>query len=130
MPVFEYTKVLNMPMVLNIIWLWIHQGSEYASGLNVLGLHRVLNMPEFVWIISGYAWICIPEYAWICLNLHEWVLFYVSSFSFLINVNGWLLLTSTFTWNFKSWRKDNSWRDTIWFFLQQLEVFDLFFLSG
>ena len=34
--------------------------------LNMPGLHRVLNMPEYARMISKYAWTCpdMPKYAW------------------------------------------------------------------
>ena len=71
--------------VLNKPGLWICQGSEYASGseyvkgsgyttvLNMPGLHRVLNMPEYAWIIPGYAWLCVNvlKCVWIILYLKE-----------------------------------------------------------
>ena len=43
------------------------------------GLHRVLNMLEYAWIIPEYAWLCLnmTEYAWIYINMPEsiWVAF-------------------------------------------------------
>ena len=51
---------------------------EYTRVLNMLGLHRVLNIPEHTWIISGHAWIRlnVSKYVWMCLNLPYWFLFY------------------------------------------------------
>ena len=48
----EYTGVLNMPV------LWICQGSGCTTVLNISGLHGSRNMPEYAWIILGYAWSC------------------------------------------------------------------------
>ena len=53
----EYTRALNVPLVLNMPRLWIYQGSEYTrflsmpgsciyEGSNMPGLHSILNMPE------------------------------------------------------------------------------------
>ena len=79
----EYTKVLNTRLVLNLpvfwirVWFWIYQSSEYTSGsefarvLNMSGLHRVLNMSDYVWLnMPGYVWICwdMRKYAKISLN--------------------------------------------------------------
>ena len=36
---------------------------EYSKTLNMLGLHSIVNMSEYAWIIS--------EHAWICQNMHE-----------------------------------------------------------
>ena len=58
----------------------MYHGSEYASRfeyatdpntlgyLNMAGLHRVLKMPEYAWIIPEYALLCLNrfEYARIC----------------------------------------------------------------
>ena len=35
-------------------------------------LHRVLNMPEYVCIIPGYAWLClnVPKSVWMAFVLH------------------------------------------------------------
>ena len=43
-------------------------GTEYVRVLNIPGLHRILNMSQYTWIIVEYAWLCrnISEYAWIC----------------------------------------------------------------
>ena len=54
----EYTRVLNMFLVLNMPG--IYHGSGYITALNMSGLHRVSNT---------------PDYAWMCLNLSEWLLF-------------------------------------------------------
>ena len=79
-----YTRVLNMPLVLNISWLWIYQSSEYS---------RVSQGSEYTWIIHECICLNMLEYAgiygnmsegtWICLNLPEWLLFYISSFPLL-----------------------------------------------
>ena len=73
---FEYASALNIP------GLWICQGSEYASDseyvrvldtvLNMPGLHGVLNMPEYAWIIPGYAWLClnVPKSVWMVFASH------------------------------------------------------------
>ena len=100
----EYARVLNISeswiclwfwiwqgseqtSVLNKRGFWIYQGSEYASGsefarvLNMSGLHRVLNMPEYAWLwLTEYAWIYLnmPQYARIYLNLPGRLLFYIS----------------------------------------------------
>ena len=62
---FEYIKVLNMALVLYISGFWICQFSECT---------RVLNVPEYPWIIPKYAWLCLNlcEYAWIYQNMLEY----------------------------------------------------------
>ena len=59
-------------------------------------LHKVLNMPEYTWIISEDLWLFLNmfEYAWIYLNVPEWFLLYL----FLVYLNVWLLI-SAFTRN-------------------------------
>ena len=58
-------------------WFWIYQDFEYIWVLNMQGLKRVLNMPEYTWVNSEHASICLnmPKYAWMCLNLpnDSWV---------------------------------------------------------
>ena len=71
----KYTKALNMPLVLNLPRFWTNQGSEYVR------VNRVLNMPKYAWLrLAEYAWKCLnmPTYAWICPNLPEWLLLYIS----------------------------------------------------
>ena len=77
-------QLLTIFATYSIVDIW--QGSEYACisnfeytrVLNMLGLHRVLNMPQYAWIIVEHAWISLnlPKYMWVCLNLLEWLLFY------------------------------------------------------
>ena len=65
----RFDRVLNTPqkmycaLYIRGFWIcfrfWICRGSGYTMVLNMPELHRVLNMPEYVWI---------PAYAWICLN--------------------------------------------------------------
>ena len=56
-----YTRALNVP------GLWTYHSLEYARVLNILGLYRPLNEPEYPWII--------PEYGWLCLIMAEcWTL--------------------------------------------------------
>ena len=75
--VLNMPPVLNMPAIFNIqvseyAGVVICQGSEYASfseyvsvlGIpcfcqDMSGLHRVLNMHEYDWIIPGYACMCL-----------------------------------------------------------------------
>ena len=51
---------------------WIYQGSESATFLSMPGLHMVLNMPEYAWIIPGCAWLClnVPKSVWMASVLH------------------------------------------------------------
>ena len=101
-------------------WFWIYQDFKYIWVLNMQGLKRVLNMPEYTWVNSEHASICLnmPKYAWMCLNLPEWLLFY-----FPIKTPGPLECVLTyFIVNTKlevMWRNTRllSWRDKIWFFL-------------
>ena len=82
--VFEYLRILNMSLVLNMPEFWIYQGYEHVSRFEYA---RILNILEF-WICQGYTGfrICLNNsriflnrYAEICLNilnLHEWLLLY------------------------------------------------------
>ena len=84
----EYTGFLN------ILGLWICQGSGYTTILNIPGLHRVVNMPEYAWIIPGYVWVClnIPKSVWITFVLHlPFVIPYLKG-------EPWL-----FSWRVKNW---------------------------
>ena len=40
-------------------WFWIYQGSGYTTVLNMPELRKALNIPEYAWIIPGYAWLCL-----------------------------------------------------------------------
>ena len=74
----EYSKVLNMTgfsiyegseyaRVLKMSGFWIFQGPLCSRVLNIPRLHRLLNVPEYLWIT--------PEYARLCLNIPEcWTL--------------------------------------------------------
>ena len=75
---------------------------NYIRVLNMRGLHRVLNLPEYAWIISKHAWICLnmPKYVLISLNLPEWLLFYFP----IVYLNAWLLI-SMFMQNLKLYSK-------------------------
>ena len=87
----EYTKVLNVPLVLNIAEFWMHQGSECVSGSEYA---RVLNMPGL-----HRAWICfdrsewflnmpnMPEYVWIYLKLTEFLFMCLSPFKSFVYLN-------------------------------------------
>ena len=75
-----FERVLNMHQVLNASF-WLHQNSKYASGseyatcseyasgsqyprvLNMPGLHKVMNSPEYAQIIPIYAWKCLNMFA-------------------------------------------------------------------
>ena len=75
--VFSIYQVSECTSALNTPGFWIYHDSEYASGfkyakvLNMPGLHRALNMPEYAWIIPEYVWLCLNRclYAWICGNM-------------------------------------------------------------
>ena len=62
---------------------WIYQGSEYASvsefakvlnkqGFEYVMVNRVLNMPDYVWLMPGYVDICVnmPKSARMALALY------------------------------------------------------------
>ena len=75
-------RVLNMPLVLNMLGFWLYQGSERVCGSEYT---RVLNMTMlhklYTWIGVNYSWICLNmhEYAKICVNMPKtaWMAFYV-----------------------------------------------------
>ena len=74
----EYIADLQYFSAPNIPGFWICQSSEYTSDseyvrildipwfLNVLELHRVLNIPECAWVIPGYTWLFmnVPKSVW------------------------------------------------------------------
>ena len=73
----KYTKALNMPLILNLSRFWTNQGAEYVT------VNRVLNMLEYASLcLAEYACICLNMliYAWIWPNLPEWLLLYISLF--------------------------------------------------
>ena len=65
---FQYASVPQRSEYARIFLAWQSSecisGSNYASILNMKQLHRVLNMPQYGWIV----WIG-REYAWRCLNV-------------------------------------------------------------
>ena len=93
----EYTRVLNMPLVLNLPEFWIYQSSEYV---------RVTQGSEYAWlclIMPGWISLDMSEYAGICLNMLKsacmiFVLF--SPLLSLVYLKVWLLI-STITQNQK-----------------------------
>ena len=96
----ECASLLDIPGIWVYLGFWICQGFEYGSGskyekvLNVLGLDRLLNKPEYGWIILKYVWIYlnIREYAGVCVNMPIWwLLFYISPLQSIINLKVWLL---------------------------------------
>ena len=66
--------VLTMPWVLNVPVFWICQD----------WLHKVLNILEYAWIISDYAWMSkyMPGYTRVCLNIPKftWMAFALNFF--------------------------------------------------
>ena len=62
---FGDTRVLYMPLDLNMQRFWIYQSSEYrVQNMHISWLF--LNMPDFVCIYLN-----MPKHAWICLKLRE-----------------------------------------------------------
>ena len=103
----EYAKVLNIPRLWIRHWFWICQGSEYTRVLNMSGLHRVLNMPEYVWLhMSWYVWICrnMHECAQICLNGFCFIFPHCNQLTYF-NVYTKLVLRKMmlFSWRYKIW---------------------------
>ena len=101
-----------MSLVLNMPEFWIYQGSEYASCfeynrvLNMTVLHRIQNMPDYVWIclnMSAYVGIGVnlSKSAWIVFVLHFRIYpFFLQSLFYL---NTWLLWTSTGDYSLKEY---------------------------
>ena len=52
-------QVSQHTSALNIWGLWICYSSRYAMVLNMLGLHWPLNIPEYLWIVPEYVWLCV-----------------------------------------------------------------------
>ena len=67
----EYFGILKMS------GFWIYQGSEYASGsefasvLNMSGLHKALNVPDHVWLCLTGICLDMSENSGICMNMSE-----------------------------------------------------------
>ena len=70
----EYTEAQNKPGFWIRFWCWICQGSGYTT-VKMSGLHKVLKMPEYVWIIHGYAWLCLNKLksVWMAFVLHLFI---------------------------------------------------------
>ena len=70
----RYIRGLHIPGFWIWLWFWICQSSEYARVLNIPGLRKLLNVPEYPWIISEYAWLSLnmPEGAWIYQHWSEY----------------------------------------------------------
>ena len=62
---FWIVGVLNIPGLWLCFWFW-------TTVVNMAGLYKVLNMPEYAWIIPGYAWLClnVPKSLWMAFVLH------------------------------------------------------------
>ena len=98
----EYVRTQNISGFWIYFWIWVCQVGEYTWFLSMPGLHRVLNIPKYVWIIPEYAWLCLnmSEYTWICpnmlefLNLPESFLFYISPLQSLVYLNVQLLIAT------------------------------------
>ena len=87
---------------------------------------RIYQGSEHVWI-----YLKMSKYVWMCLHLPEWLLCY---FPIVIPCLLERMVTyfSVYTkLEVIVWRNARlcSWRDKIWFFLEQAKVFDLFVLD-
>ena len=76
------------------LWFWICKGYENMMVLNMLGLHGVLNMSAYAWIIPEYVWLWLnlPKYVWICPNMPEYVCIGMNMSKFM-----WLALVLQFS---------------------------------
>ena len=63
---------------------WVCQSSKYTRVPNILGLHRVLNVHEYFWLIPEYArlYLIMSEYAGICGDMREYTKIYLNGFCF------------------------------------------------
>ena len=124
---FGYTRVLNMPLVLNMPGFWIYQGyTGFIICLNNFWLY--LNMLDFVCICLN-----MPEYTRICINIpkSDWMAFVLHfPYGYITSqvVTAVTYLNVYRRLEVKVWRNMRlfSSRDKIWFFLLQLEVFHIF----
>ena len=50
----------------------INTNSNINSFMKYAKLQRVLIMTEYVWMILGYAWLClnVPKYVWMAFAIH------------------------------------------------------------
>ena len=89
----EYTRGLNMPLVLNLLVLWIYQCSKYASCSqynsvqNIAGLYNICQGYTGFWIYLNNSWLCLdisPGYIWVCLNMlkYTWICLNLPKFFF------------------------------------------------
>ena len=60
---FVYRAILNMLLILSMWGFWIYHSFKYV---------RVTQVCEYVWIISGYVWLClnVPKSVWMAFVLH------------------------------------------------------------
>ena len=79
-PSSEYSRTLNIPLVLNMLGFWTSQGSEHASGSKYA---RVLN--------NSHIYLIMPEYVWIWLDLVSTSCFLNETLPFLENFQSWEL---------------------------------------
>ena len=57
----KYDSVLNMLRHAIMEEFWIFQDSEYAKFLHMQALRKVLNMPEYGWIMPDYSVLNMPD---------------------------------------------------------------------
>ena len=105
-PPSEYTRVAHMLGLLMCFWFWIYQGSGYTTVLNMPGLHRVLNIPEYACIIPGYAWLCLDVSKSVWLSVRFCFLFqteyfykknskFAVTFADRVDLGAWILIYPT-----------------------------------
>ena len=69
-----FARVLIMRWVLNMSDFWFYQSSEYTRVLNMPGLHKAVNLPEYAWILA-YDWKCLTA----CEYAQIWLFFFTCS---------------------------------------------------
>ena len=66
LPIFVNITVLSMHWDAIMEWFWIFKDSKYARFLHTQTLHKVLNVPEYGWIIPEKTVLTIAK-LWMCL---------------------------------------------------------------
>ena len=116
---FEYGRFLNVPR------FWICSWFEYMPEFWICPGDNVLIMPEYVWTVLIYTWICLnmPEYAEKCVNVTKsaWMTFVLHfpivifcSYKTVVNYFNVYMKLEVIVW--RNMRLV-SWSGKIWFFL-------------
>ena len=65
----KYVRVLNLCLYIIKEVFWIFQDCKYVRFLNMQALHKVLDMPEYGWIMPYGRVLNMPGPRWQCFKL-------------------------------------------------------------